>query len=73
MNLTRLGTASNTTKVAAGVARRWHDAREKCKDKLIQAEGVKTFEGLPAFCTVYGRLWKKNGCCASYTAARKEL
>jgi cyclopropane fatty-acyl-phospholipid synthase-like methyltransferase len=41
--------ATDTTEAAARVARRWHDARERRKDKLTQAEGTKTFEGLQLF------------------------
>jgi cyclopropane fatty-acyl-phospholipid synthase-like methyltransferase len=45
----RLLTVSDTTEAAAGVARRWHDAREKRKEELTHAEGTKTFEGLQVF------------------------
>jgi hypothetical protein len=45
----RLITATDTTEAAAGVARRWRDAREKRKDELIEAEGRNTFEGLQRF------------------------
>lgn len=40
---------SDTTAAAAGIAKRWHDARQARKDELIHAEGTTTFEGLQRF------------------------
>jgi SAM-dependent methyltransferase len=45
----RLITVSDTTEKAAGLARRWHDARERYKDELIRSEGANSFEGLQRF------------------------
>jgi ubiquinone/menaquinone biosynthesis C-methylase UbiE len=40
---------TDTTENAAGVAKRWHDAREKRKEELIATEGNLNFDGLQRF------------------------
>ena len=45
----RVLAATDTTEAAAGIARRWHDARERLKPELIKAEGPQTYEGLQRF------------------------
>jgi len=50
----RLLDARDTTKDAAQIARRWHDARAKRREALITAEDNSNFEGLQRFLsTVY--------------------
>ncbi len=39
----------DTTESAARVASRWHDARQKHKERLVAAEGMAKFEGLQRF------------------------
>jgi ubiquinone/menaquinone biosynthesis C-methylase UbiE len=41
--------ATDTTASAARIAKQWHHAREKSKEKLIAAEGNTNFEGLQRF------------------------
>lgn len=41
--------AMDTTENAAGIAKRWHHAREKRKEPLVAAEGEVDFEGLQRF------------------------
>lgn len=41
--------ARDTTKSSAVLSRRWHDAREKRKDALIEAEGNENFLGVQRF------------------------
>jgi 2-polyprenyl-3-methyl-5-hydroxy-6-metoxy-1,4-benzoquinol methylase len=41
--------ARDTTNSSAVLSRRWHDARLKRKDALIEAEGNDTFEGIQRF------------------------
>jgi SAM-dependent methyltransferase len=41
---------------AALVSRRWHDARQRHKDALLQIEGEERFEGLQKFFTAVHRL-----------------
>jgi SAM-dependent methyltransferase len=65
-------TAIETTDAAAGVAQRWHDARENCKDKLIQAEGTKTFEGLQRFLHCVRTLMEERRLLRFPYVARKE-
>ncbi|HEX8815910.1 MAG TPA: methyltransferase domain-containing protein [Terriglobales bacterium] len=45
----RLVRVSDTTQDAASIAKRWHDAREKRKARLIAIENEPTFEGLQRF------------------------
>lgn len=40
---------TDTSEEAAGIAKRWREAREKAKDGLIAAEGIANFEGLQRF------------------------
>ncbi len=40
---------TDTTDSAARIAKQWHDAREKRKEKLVAAEGSTNFEGLQRF------------------------
>ena len=42
----------DTTETMALVARRWHDARERRRDALVQLEGATMFEGLQKFWVV---------------------
>lgn len=44
-----LVSATDTTKNAVLIARRWHDARGKRKNALIELEGEASFEGLQKF------------------------
>jgi SAM-dependent methyltransferase len=39
----------DTTDSAARIAARWHDARQKHKERLVAAEGVQKWEGLQRF------------------------
>jgi ubiquinone/menaquinone biosynthesis C-methylase UbiE len=39
----------DTTQHAASIAKRWHDAREKKKAKLLAVEGERNFQGLQRF------------------------
>ncbi|MEQ1949393.1 MAG: methyltransferase domain-containing protein [Bryobacteraceae bacterium] len=41
--------ASDTTESASLIAGRWHDAREKHREALVNAEGETNFEGLQKF------------------------
>ncbi len=41
--------ATDTSQNAAGISKRWHEARAKRKDALIAAEGEANFEGLQKF------------------------
>jgi hypothetical protein len=41
---------------AAQVSKRWHDARQRYKDELIQIEGDERFEGLQKFFAAVHRL-----------------
>jgi ubiquinone/menaquinone biosynthesis C-methylase UbiE len=45
----RVISATETSKEAAGIARRWRAAREQRKDALIAAEGSANYEGLQRF------------------------
>jgi SAM-dependent methyltransferase len=65
--------ARDTTEAAARVARRWHDAREKRKDKLIQAEGTNTFEGLQRFLKCVQTLTEERRLLRYLYVASKEL
>ena len=47
---------TDTTQNAARIAQRWHEAREKKKDKLVAIEGDRNFEGLQRFLSCVGRL-----------------
>ena len=47
---------TDTTQNAARIAQRWHQAREKRKDKLIAVEGTRNFEGLQRFLSCVHRL-----------------
>jgi SAM-dependent methyltransferase len=69
----QLITARDTTEAAAGIARRWHDAREKRKEELIQAEGTKTFEGLLRFLHCVETLTQQRRLLRFLYVARKEL
>jgi SAM-dependent methyltransferase len=40
---------TDTTENAAGVANRWHEARERWRNELVALEGTSNFEGLQAF------------------------
>jgi len=40
---------TDSSESAAGIARRWHDGREKRKQQLVAAEGEADFEGLQRF------------------------
>jgi hypothetical protein len=40
---------SDTTEQAACVAARWHQARQKHKDRLLAVEGEQTWAGLQRF------------------------
>jgi SAM-dependent methyltransferase len=68
-----LVTASDTTEAAAGVARRWHDARETRKEKLIQAEGTNTFQGLQRFLHSAKTLMEERRLLRFLYVASKEL
>jgi ubiquinone/menaquinone biosynthesis C-methylase UbiE len=59
----RLIRASDTTESAARIAKRWHEAREKTKKKLVALEGGSNFEGLQRFLS----------CVHSLTSARSLL
>jgi hypothetical protein len=39
----------DTTKNAAQISKKWHDAREKRKEELVAVEGSSTFDGLQRF------------------------
>ena len=41
----------NVSENAASVSRRWHEARQRHKDALIEIEGEERFEGLQKFFT----------------------
>jgi len=41
--------ARDTTENSALLSKRWHDAREKRKDALIECEGEETFQGVQRF------------------------
>ena len=41
--------ATDTTESAAGIAKKWHQAREKWRDELVVLEGMSNFDGLQAF------------------------
>ncbi len=45
----RLLGAVDTTASAAGIARRWHDAREQRREALFAIEGITNFDGLQRF------------------------
>jgi SAM-dependent methyltransferase len=55
--------ATDTTESAASIAKKWHQGREKWRDKLIALEGMSNFEGLQAFLS----------CVHSLTAERRLL
>jgi hypothetical protein len=40
---------TDSTESAAGIAKRWHDAREERKKQLVSAEGETNFDGLQRF------------------------
>jgi ubiquinone/menaquinone biosynthesis C-methylase UbiE len=65
-------TATDTTEAAASIAGRWHDARERYKVELIQAEGSKTFEGLQRFLQCAHSLMKERRLLRFLYVARKE-
>jgi ubiquinone/menaquinone biosynthesis C-methylase UbiE len=65
--------ASDTTEGAARVAQRWHDAREKRKEKLIQAEGTKSFEGLQRFLQCVQTLMEERRLLRFLYIASREL
>jgi SAM-dependent methyltransferase len=69
----RLIAVSDTTEAATGVARRWHDARERRKGRLIQAEGTKTFEGLQLFLRCVQTLMQERRLLRFLYVGRKEL
>jgi SAM-dependent methyltransferase len=55
--------ATDTTESAASIAKKWHQGREKWRDKLVALEGTSNFEGLQAFLS----------CVHSLTAERRLL
>jgi len=59
----RLLSATDTSQQAAGIADRWHTARSKRSEELIQAEGEDGFAGLQRFL----------GCVKSLTSERRLL
>jgi hypothetical protein len=40
---------TDTTENAAGIANRWHEARERRRNELVALEGTDNFKGLQAF------------------------
>jgi len=55
--------ATDTTESAASIAKKWHQGREKWRDKLVALEGTSNFEGLQAFLS----------CVHSLTSERRLL
>jgi hypothetical protein len=45
----RVERADDTTANMAGIAKRWHDARQKRAVELVAVEGTANFEGLQRF------------------------
>jgi ubiquinone/menaquinone biosynthesis C-methylase UbiE len=68
----RVVSAADTSEAAAGIARRWHDAREKRKAELIATEGEPNFEGLQRFLTCVQTLTSEKRLLRFVYLARKE-
>src|SRR5579863_5555253 len=45
----RILRVTDSSQSAAGIAKRWHDAREKRRERLVAAEGETNFDGLQRF------------------------
>src|SRR5579863_1825673 len=45
----RILRVTDSSQSAAGIANRWHDAREKRRERLVAAEGETNFDGLQRF------------------------
>jgi ubiquinone/menaquinone biosynthesis C-methylase UbiE len=64
---------TDTTPNAAAISRRWHDAREKRKDELVQAEGQSLFSGLQEFLLCVYRLTHEKRLLRYVYLARKDV
>jgi ubiquinone/menaquinone biosynthesis C-methylase UbiE len=63
---------TDTTESAARIAQRWHDAREKRKEALTEAEGADNFEGLQRFLSCVQLLTSEKRLLRHLYVARKE-
>jgi SAM-dependent methyltransferase len=63
---------TDTTDSATLIAQRWHDAREKRKEKLVTAEGNTNFEGLQHFLSCVHNLTSEKRLLRYLYVARKE-
>jgi hypothetical protein len=64
---------TDTTDCAAGIAQRWHHAREKRKEELVAAEGNINFEGLQRFLSCVQLLTSEKRLLRYLYIASKEL
>jgi hypothetical protein len=53
-------TATDTTRNAAAIAQRWHDARDQHREALIAIEGTTNFEGLQQFLACVATLCRER-------------
>lgn len=56
----RVDRAEDTTQHMAGIAKRWHDARQKRASELLSVEGAANFEGLQRFLSCVHTLAVEN-------------
>jgi len=68
----RLLNVADTTDAAAGIARRWRQARVKREQELLAIEGEKPFQGLQAFLDCVETLTKEKRLLRLVYLARKE-
>jgi SAM-dependent methyltransferase len=63
---------TDTSPQAAGIAKRWREARERANDTLIATEGVANFEGLQRFLACVHMLTSQKRLLRCVYLARKE-
>ena len=63
---------TDSSEAAAGIAKRWSNARERRKDELIAAEGQENFEGLQRFLSCVYTLTSEKRLLRLVYLARKE-
>lgn len=68
----RLVQAMDTTEAAAGIAKRWHDARDTRRDQLLTAEGEPTFQGVQRFLSAVHTLTSERRLLRYLYLAAKE-
>jgi SAM-dependent methyltransferase len=68
----KVESVSDTSTEAAGIAKRWREAREKAKDALVAAEGLAHFEGLQRFLACVYTLTSERRLRRYVYLARKE-